>query len=155
ASPPGIHVLNATYGASCGGGFGNATVQVTTRCDGHQHCSLLPSAVPLARPVTHVPCAPDITVNYKCGTDRTIKNATAHAGHSVELACSYGNGAVIVPGEYIDGGPGLTSSTRSQMHACPAGDLMTGVHAANSQFLCSSGFRPRVANETIDGATQW
>lgn len=44
------------------------------------------------------------------------------------------------------------STQRNGMHACPAGQLMTGVHVGNNQLLCAPG-KGDFAHEIVDANT--
>jgi len=69
----GINVLSATYGASCGAPRGNATANVAGECHDRKRCCY-PIDDRYGDPARG--CTKSFSVEYRCGHDPTVRQAT-------------------------------------------------------------------------------
>ncbi len=87
---PGLVVLRATYGASCGQAPGNVTLAVAEVCDGLAACDLPIAPAVLTDPAEG--CEKDFEVVWACrtgppGARRVYLPAQATLGAHAQLAC--------------------------------------------------------------------
>lgn len=106
-APPGIHVLNATYGAGAiGQPWGNAQVKLVASCEGKTTCTFSIDPFKLA-----LPPATTFDAAYKCGADTTIQRvswASDTGAGTVTLSCKKGTGTFSDPPPIPPGNATLT-----------------------------------------------
>jgi hypothetical protein len=85
----GVQVVAGTYGANCGQERGNKTSFLAASCNGDSDCAYTIDYKVIGDPVDG--CAKDYIAEWRCGTDPTIRRASAspEAGYrkTVHLAC--------------------------------------------------------------------
>ena len=87
---PGIHVVSASYGVSCGAPAGNATVYLKMQCEGQDVCDYVIDFKVLGDPKPN--CAKDYEARWTCGGSSEVHSAKVpgEAGFEthLQLACA-------------------------------------------------------------------
>lgn len=83
-----ITIAAATYGGECGAPRGNADYVLAALCQGKGRCELPALHATLAK--TAPACARDLSVEYRCGNDPTIRTASRSSGEepAPQVACA-------------------------------------------------------------------
>jgi hypothetical protein len=83
-----IAITSATYGGECGAARGNANYVIATLCEGKTHCNLPALHATLAKAAPT--CAKDLSVEFRCGRDPTVRVASLSSGDMTppQLECA-------------------------------------------------------------------